>query len=456
MDPNTHMTSQSTEEYKYRGAAFSTIPLSQQIPYRLPTNHVTVSLGVDDSTLQTSNGTNANEEVHEQHQTSFKFILSFFKSNWIFLSLCALLFSGIAVMMIFIAEDTTTISRPVSNVTRFPAKLYQGASLHQFGIPSSMSKWPTTTREAILSGWDRETSSPCVRELGESWIYKNKRSAEQSVTLYFSPHISDHKPGILTGIAVHYYGNVPTGLIGTYFTHHELDADGNAFHSVEVTFQDSSKYNLCDEDLPLPEAKESYIKIAPRPLMANLEVPTIESSPELQMEWQEGSCIEGMGYHYLRNAIGGSKKLSYKSNSIVPVVPMYHPSEDKKGEIAGLFFWAPEQLQEWPHECNGFSGMSLEDLHHCKERSNFWDPSPGLLQENELPFFMCSNTCDENCYFEDSFDGLFTTMHLFFDRPEELKCPTEIYCRNGLDWISKLNPSSVQPISVARSVVEAP
>jgi len=451
----------NTQNHPEESSTFTSasIPLSEQLPYRVPTLQP-VSSGCEFIELTDPSITRSDEGTrYNDHQSSFLSIISFFKSNWIMICLSGLLFAGVTIMMIFIAEESNTIPRPRELVESsiFPDKLYQGASLHRFGIPSSTTNWPTTTREAILSGWDREISSPCVRELGESWIYKNKRSAEQSVTLYFSPHISDRKPGVLTGIAVHYYGNVPTGLIGTYFTHHELDADGNAFHSVEVTFRDSSKYNLCDEVHQLPEANESYIKIAPRPLMANLNVPTIESSPELQMQWQEGSCLEGMGYHYLRNAIGGSKKLSYKPNSIVPVVPMYHPSEDKKGEIAGLFFWAPEQLQEWPHECNILSGsVSLEDLHDCKEQSNFWDPSPGLLQENELPLFMCSNTCDENCYFEDSFDGVFTTMHFFFEQPEELKCPTRIHCRNGLEWISKLKPPKAQPISVARSVVEAP
>ena len=457
MDQNTHTT--STEV----GAAFSTIPLSQQIPYRLPTNHATVSLGVDDLTLQTNNSTitNANEVVHEQHQTSFKFMLSFFKSNWVFLSLCALLFSGIALMMIFIAEDTTTIPRPVSKSQPFPAKLYQGASLHHWGISSSNTLWPTNTKEAILSGWHKESNSSCVPELGEPWIYHDKRSAEHSVTLYFSPHITDLIPGVLTGIAVHYYGSVPTGLVGTYFTHQEIDSDGNQYHSVEVTFRDSSRYNLCDKIASIPVTHVQYIKVAPRPLMANLNIPISEANTELQTEWQEGSCIEGMGYHYLRNAHGGRKEMSYAANTVSPVVPMYHPGgsdqEHKKGQIAGFFFWAPEQLQNWPHECTDVANRSLATLQKCKEQANFWDPTPGLLQENLLPDFMCSNTCDENCYFEDTTDGMFTTMHFFFVPPEDLKCPNTIHCRNGLDWISKLRrESSEQTIAVSRSVTELP
>ena len=107
--------------------------------------------------------------------------------------------------------------------------------------------------------------------------------------------------------------------------------------------------------------------------MAHLEVPTLETSSKLIEEWQEGSCLQGMGYHWFKNSIANNVKLTYKINTVVPVVPMYHP---ETGDISGLFFWAPQRMQIWDEKlCTpAVQNMDAEILFECLSDQNFWDP----------------------------------------------------------------------------------
>merc|ERR1719291_356830 len=56
------------------------------------------------------------------------------------------------------------------------------------------------------------------------------------------------------------------------------------------------------------------------------------------------------------------------------------------------------------------------------------DPNP------VSPMKICDNSCDEKCYFEDSNDGMLTTMHFFFSPIKSISCPGpdphQLYCRN--------------------------
>jgi len=303
---------------------------------------------------------------------------------------------------------------------QWPTQLFNGATV---GLP-----WPANTKDAEDQGWKKSVNEACVSDLGEAWLYEGKRSSMHSVTLYFSPQIGhkDGIPGVLTGIQVDYYETIMDGLVGRFFSEKKKDEDGNHYHSVAVGFRDSSKYNLCDNSKPLPAIHEEYVLIAPG--MENLRVPSHETSSDLTENWHEGSCIPGMGVHWFKSAETGYKNLTYKRNSVVPVVPMYIPG----GSISGLFFWAPQKMQVWDNEiCTPALFQRLPNLGECFTKCNFWDYGPGLNQKNDGPLFMCANTCDDKCYFEDSNDGIINTMHFFFYPINTLQCPET--CRNGFN-----------------------
>jgi len=252
-------------------------------------------------------------------------------------------------------------------------------------------------------------------------------------------------------LEVDYFGAIIEGLVGSYFSPRKTVAtEGGssvAYHSVAVGFRDAVLYNLCDSNQPLPpDADTEYLVVAPG--MAGLVVPTHEDSPKLVNEWDEGSCLEGMGFHWLKNTIPGVKPLSYKSNTVVPVVATYHPDSKR---IAGIFFWAPQRMQNWDDNiCNAaFATQDMSIMSSCLgSNKNFWDPGPGNLQMNQGPLLMCSNTCDRECYFEDSVDGTISTMHFFFNKASDLKCPPGTpdhptkYCRNGFNFSSWKNAGS--------------
>ena len=139
---------------------------------------------------------------------------------------------------------------------------------------------------------------------------------------------------------------------------------------------------------------------------------------------------------------------SHDSFYSVPVVATYHPDSKR---IAGIFFWAPQRMQNWDDNiCNvAFATQDMSILSSCLgSNKNFWDPGPGNLQMNQGPLLMCSNTCDRECYFEDSVDGTISTMHFFFNKASDLKCPPGTpdhptkYCRNGFNFSSWKNTGS--------------
>jgi hypothetical protein len=161
--------------------------------------------------------------------------------------------------------------------------------------------------------------------------------------------------------------------------------------------------------------------------MANTLIPPTEDSPELPDSWVEGSCIKMMGYHWIQDVETGNK-MTYKTENLVPVVPMYSSTD---GSINGIFFAATSNKQIWPEGCPTNNPLKL-----CGVDTNMWDRSPGLLEENYGKFFMCSNFCDTECQFTGTPDGSFTTMHWFFKNVFlEEKCENpegkKRYCRNG-------------------------
>jgi len=297
---------------------------------------------------------------------------------------------------------------------------------------------PTNTADAAANGWSK-ANSPCDPYLGEEWLYGGEYSADTSASVYFTPEVGD-VPGVLSAIEAHLYGHVEESLIGSYLTDKKKSKDGT-YYGLPVALRNAEEEGLCDTEKPVSAGNNPYVKI--NPAMVGRNVPTTEDSEELLSDWKEGSCINGMGYHW-ETDIEGGKNLSYEASKLVPVVPMYNSVD---GSINGVFLMATSRKQRWPAECE--HSVDFPAILQCGTANfgnlNFWDMGPGLTQETVPPLYMCSNFCGE-CKLTGSHDGYYQTMHWFFkDTASEEKCSggrdpakeqpgpskNSVYCRSG-------------------------
>lgn len=315
---------------------------------------------------------------------------------------------------------------PVSLLQDPPAEHWPGTLLkidqaYNEEFPNMMF---TTTDGAIKNGFVK-SDEPCDPMLGQSWLRGGERSAKYSAAVYFTPE-SEGSPGVLSAIEADFYGHVEESLIGLFFGEEKTSKDGT-FRSISVALRNGEEEDLC---APVAPGNDPYVMISPG--MANMPVPLREDDPELLSEWQRGSCIPSMGYHWSR-FLSPVTEMPYKTSEMVPIVPMYSSTD---GTINGIFFWATsKQQQTWPAHCDG----KLPGDPCLSGELNMWDASPGLTEANRPRFFMCSNFCGKDCEFTGTEAGMSTTMHFFFKDtfagPDAETCGgfngQRPYCPNG-------------------------
>lgn len=276
---------------------------------------------------------------------------------------------------------------------------------------------PTTTAEAPELGWTKVEDEPCNPQLGEPYRKNGGvRSSTTPVTLYFTPDVGG-VPGIISAIEVDYYKgitedkSVEENLIGSYFSDEQTAADGSTFHSLAVALRDYDEHDLCDTSAPISHTNLEKITIAPAGAAEN--IPLSENDEELQTGWEQGSCIPTVGVHWGKDVVGGSR-LTYEAANLVPVVPMY---SSKTSAIQAVMFISTNMKQTFPEDCLGKIGypFNMATTVACTEgKVNMWDQSPGVLQANQPPFYMCSNFCRADCELTGSTDGWYNTMHFVF------------------------------------------
>lgn len=278
---------------------------------------------------------------------------------------------------------------------------------------------PTTTTGLYEKGW-RKTGEPCDPMLGEAWAYQGERTFNYSAAVYLTPQVGD-VPGVVSGIEVDYYGYTPEKQIGTFYGEEKTSSDGS-YRSISVALRNGEVENLCDTECPAAPGNPEYIMVSPG--MANLPVPVTED-PELLSDWKEGSCLPKMGYHW-STFLDGDDELPYKAENLVPIQAMYTSSEEKT--INGIFFSAADRMQpSYPSDCEAATSCAVGKV-------NFWDNSPGLLEETilEKRFFMCSNFCGD-CEMTGTANEYYTTMHWFFKMTLGETCNAgKPHCREGL------------------------
>jgi len=251
---------------------------------------------------------------------------------------------------------------------------------------------PTTMTGAAAKGW-LKGDEPCDPLLGEAWMYGGVRAKNYNAIVYFTPKVGD-VPGVASAIEADYYGFVEEKLIGTFLGEEKTSPHDGTYRSISVALRDGKKENLCDKENPVIPGNAPYVRVAPAPGMANMDVPVVQDSPELQNNYEQGTCVHGMGYHWSTDIEGG-KNFTYKSENLNPIVPMY---SSKDGTINGIIFMATGRQQVSP--------FNLTTV-------NMWDMIPDSVQVNKAPHFVCSNFCGK-CHFTGSSDGLYGSMHWFF------------------------------------------
>lgn len=287
---------------------------------------------------------------------------------------------------------------------------------------------PTNTDEAPDYEWVK-TGEPCDPKLGEPYRRNGgSRTEMDPQTLYFTPAV-DGTPGLLSGIAVDFYGYVEETLIEGYFGDEKVEPDtGKTYRTLSVSFRDFDEHDLCDTSEPITHTDLERITIAP--YLAADDLPLNESDPDLVSGWTEGSCIIGMGFHWSKDITGPD--MTWLAGNLVPIVPMYN---SHTGDFQALFFLSTIKRQIWREGC----ALDFSDLSQpcTADIVNTWDRTPGLNEVNDplLGTFMCSNWCGD-CQFSGSPDEMYATIHFMFANPAEEDCQGKIngfglYCRNG-------------------------
>lgn len=287
---------------------------------------------------------------------------------------------------------------------------------------------PTNTDDTAANDWVK-TDEPCDPKLGEAYRRNGgSRTEMDPQTLYFTPAL-DGTPGILSGIAVDFYGYVEETLIEGYFGDQKVEPDsGKTYRTLSVALRDYDEHDLCDTSEPFTHTDLEKVTIAPYLAADNL--PIKEDDPELVGDWTEGSCIIGMGFHWAKDITGN--EITWLAENIVPLVPMYN---SHTADLQGFFFLSTIKRQIWREGCV----LDFTDLSQpcTADIVNTWDRTPGLVEENDpmKVTFMCSNFCGD-CQFSGSPDEMYSSIHFAFGSPAEEDCDGKcnklgLYCRNG-------------------------
>jgi len=303
--------------------------------------------------------------------------------------------------------------------------LFSDSDLGKMAITAT-SRRPQSTTEAAENGWVNsgvyKYYEECVPQLGYAWTYKGGVTEDAPVTLYFSKETKKME-GVLTGMAVHYFGGVaPKTMTGTVFT------KGADYDTIRVAFR-NKETNVCGQKM-LPMENDNVIDV----ILADgsrKSVPVTEAAAKASGEWAQGACLANMGTHYLHDVRGGDG-LPYDADHFFPIVPMYDTPTG--GSLNGIFFQVPAKMQTWNENKDPACGEHPDPgmSPSCFAKQNMWDAGPGLKVEigTEWPLYMCSNFChDQSC--DDCREtckitnaSYFSTMHAWFKDNDAIStCP---------------------------------
>lgn len=234
---------------------------------------------------------------------------------------------------------------------------------------------PITKTDALEAGWTA-MGHACTKGLGWPMVLGGGDSKTDPITLYYT------SVGQLSSLSVRIYGAVSQVAVSKGFIQPISGGGG----MVTLRFRDTD---------PCAMYNSSPMPIGDAVRIASLTIPNTASAAA-NASFTRGACISGMGRHYPRDMVT-APKMSWLAQNLFPLVPMYDATT---GNLNAVFVASPTRQQ------------SL-----FPPNDDSWDVIPIT---NGL---MCKNFCDSKCTFTDQKDSLWSTMHLWFQDPESIKCP---------------------------------
>lgn len=254
------------------------------------------------------------------------------------------------------------------------------------------------------AGWHKHDENGCDPHLGFGWT-KSQSGATKSEPLVVYTTAGGQSAGV--GTIIKGYGREPfptpqqkwassTHLVGPKNDPEYAHIDV-AFRSGSIVCSGASlSFKLSGGD-----AVGDVIIVNPAGPNSKT-IPLTEAQSE-QEGWRRGSCFDGMGWHRFLDTSRADGTLSGKAENLFPVVAMYY-----EGTVNAIFF-----------------ASTLDQVSMPILAPNGWDP------KSLSPSQMCKNTCDDDCDFGETPDGVWSTMHIFLKDHSSVVCPQSTHCANS-------------------------
>jgi len=272
------------------------------------------------------------------------------------------------------------------------------------GPPASTVDLPQTEAKLKKAGWTKQ-SEDCDPQLGLQWTQTGaKADRDKPLSLWTTAG------GQVSGISVDVYGAIQPKLTRYYVSKNGYSRLDVAIRKGDIICNGKTEPGLGTTLIINPTGEGE----------AKVEVGLTEDWP-IANGWTPGSCVPGMGRHYLLDIESANGTNTYKTSGQFPVIIMYH-----EGVIDGFFFQAPSPQNPGWKEWNLTSTPPRPPSHPTQ-----WDMEGATIRR-----FLCGNTCD-NCATKGevgwdgtSYESMFwSSLHIFLKDPQKMKeCPAEFGC----------------------------
>ena len=290
----------------------------------------------------------------------------------------------------------------VASSTSLGDGLWRSANLALKGTAPAL---PLTMNDAEAQNW-KLMNTTCDPQKGYRYAFNsNLPSASTPMTLYYTA------AGQLAGVATELYGlgSAPQHLVDLGFWV-PVGTSGKQW-TMSVSFRAPSV--MCSKNMT-DEVLGDRLIVNQGTL--NRVIPTTVSEATAQ-KWTVGSCVKTMGQHWEYD-LSSAPQMSWQSDNLLPVVPMYWPPTEN-GTINAFFFTTPS------------SQTGTNQILHSP---GDWD-MPAIS-----PAFMCLNFCVPGCEWPGV--NQWSVMHIYLNSQwSYLQCPgakrpTDAVCPDSLDIAS--------------------
>jgi len=243
--------------------------------------------------------------------------------------------------------------------------------------------------------WTKHDENGCDPHLGYGWTKKSS-GATKSEPLVVYTTAGGQSAGVGTIIKGRGREQFPEPQRQWASTvHHVPPRNDPEYAHIDVAFRSGSI--VCSGEVSGDTVGDVIIVNPEGPHSKTIALTEAESE---QQGWRRGSCFDGMGWHRFFDTTRGDGTLSWKAENLFPVVAMYD-----QGEVNAIFF-----------------ASTLDQVSIPIVAANHWEPKS--LSDHE----MCVNTCDDDCTFGETADGVWSTMHIYLKDHRSVVCPKSASC----------------------------